>query len=198
MRERTGGNPFFIEEIVHSLVESGSLVGKRGAYRLSTPVDRLEIPPTVHGILAARIDRLPEREKSVLQTAAAIGLRAAAPGLRSPAGRSRRCRHGVARRGPHSRGVALSRGRVRFPPPAHARGGGGLAARGPAPPGARRSVMRPRTAARRQAGRARRARGAPLGYRRRGGPRGALAPARRRVDRRQQLGGGAPPLDPGA
>jgi len=75
MRERTGGNPFFIEEIVHSLVESGSLVGKRGAYRLSTPVDRLEIPPTVHGILAARIDRLPEREKSVLQTAAAIGLR---------------------------------------------------------------------------------------------------------------------------
>src|SRR5437667_12453175 len=73
MRERTGGNPFFIEEIVHSLVESGSLVGKRGAYRLSTPVDRLEIPPSVHGILAARIDRLPEREKSVLQAAAVIG-----------------------------------------------------------------------------------------------------------------------------
>ena len=89
MRERTGGNPFFIEEIVHSLVESGSLVGQRGAYRLAAPIDRLEIPPTVHGILAARIDRLPEREKSraadrrgdrpeVLRAAAAPGVRSLA------------------------------------------------------------------------------------------------------------------------
>jgi class 3 adenylate cyclase/tetratricopeptide (TPR) repeat protein len=82
MRERTGGNPFFIEEIVQSLVESGSLVGQRGAYRLDAPIERLEIPPTVHGILAARIDRLPEREKSVLQTAAAIGLKFPEPLLR--------------------------------------------------------------------------------------------------------------------
>jgi class 3 adenylate cyclase/tetratricopeptide (TPR) repeat protein len=82
MRERTGGNPFFMEEIIQSLVESGSLVGQRGAYRLAAPVDRLDIPPTVHGILAARIDRLPEREKSVLQTAAAIGLKFSEPLLR--------------------------------------------------------------------------------------------------------------------
>jgi adenylate cyclase len=75
MRERTGGNPFFIEEIVHALADAGSLVGQRGGYRLDAPLERLEIPPTVHGILAARIDRLPERDKSVLQTAAAIGLR---------------------------------------------------------------------------------------------------------------------------
>ncbi len=75
MRERTGGNPFFIEEIIYSLAESGKLVGERGDYRLDQRLDRLEIPPTVHGILAARIDRLPEREKSLLQTAAAIGLR---------------------------------------------------------------------------------------------------------------------------
>jgi adenylate cyclase len=82
MRERTGGNPFFIEEIVHSMVDSGSLVGERGAYRLDAAIERLEIPPTVHGILAARIDRLPEREKSLLQTAAAIGLRFSDPLLR--------------------------------------------------------------------------------------------------------------------
>src|SRR5262249_43336913 len=74
--------PFFIEEIIQSLVESGSLVGQRGAYRLAAPVDRLDIPPTVHGILAARIDRLAEREKSVLQTAAAIGLKFSEPLLR--------------------------------------------------------------------------------------------------------------------
>jgi len=71
--ERTGGNPFFIEEVVQALVESGSLAGTRGAYRLVRPVDVLTIPPTVQAVLAARIDRLPEREKAVLQTAAVVG-----------------------------------------------------------------------------------------------------------------------------
>jgi class 3 adenylate cyclase/tetratricopeptide (TPR) repeat protein len=71
--DRTGGNPFFVEEVVQSLVESGSLVGTRGAYRLVRPVDVLAIPPTVQAILAARIDRLLEREKAVLEMAAVVG-----------------------------------------------------------------------------------------------------------------------------
>ncbi|MEE9280743.1 MAG: guanylate cyclase, partial [Myxococcota bacterium] len=70
IRGRTGGNPFFIEEVVQSLAESESLSGTRGAYRLETPMEELAIPDTVHAVLAARIDRLPEREKQVLQTAA--------------------------------------------------------------------------------------------------------------------------------
>jgi class 3 adenylate cyclase len=70
---RTKGNPFFIEEVVQSLVESGHLAGSRGAYRLTTAIDALEVPKSVHAVLAARIDRLPEREKHVLQTAAVIG-----------------------------------------------------------------------------------------------------------------------------
>ena len=70
IRERTGGNPFFIEEVVQSLAESESLSGARGAYRLLTPIEELAIPATVQAVLAARIDRLPEREKQVLQTAA--------------------------------------------------------------------------------------------------------------------------------
>jgi class 3 adenylate cyclase/tetratricopeptide (TPR) repeat protein len=70
---RTGGNPFYTEEVVQSLIESGKLQGGKGAYRLVTPVDRLEVPTSVHAILAARIDRLAEREKDVLQTAAVIG-----------------------------------------------------------------------------------------------------------------------------
>jgi class 3 adenylate cyclase/tetratricopeptide (TPR) repeat protein len=68
--ERTGGNPFFVEEVVQSLAESGSVVGGRGAYRLATSVEKIAIPSTVQAVLAARIDRLPEREKQVLQTAA--------------------------------------------------------------------------------------------------------------------------------
>jgi len=70
---RTKGNPFFIEEVVQTLVESGHLTGARGAYRLTTPVDALQVPATVQAVLAARIDRLGEREKHVLQTAAVIG-----------------------------------------------------------------------------------------------------------------------------
>ena len=79
---RSGGNPFFAEEIVQTLIESGSLQGSRGGYRLTTPVARLEVPPSVRGLLGARIDRLEERDKQVLQTAAVIGKEFSEPILR--------------------------------------------------------------------------------------------------------------------
>jgi len=71
--ERTGGNPFFTEEAVQSLIEAGVLQGSRGAYRLTRSIDDVIIPPTVQAVLAARIDRLAERDKAVLQTASVIG-----------------------------------------------------------------------------------------------------------------------------
>ncbi len=70
---RTGGNPFFIEEVAQSLIESGHLRGTRGAYRLMTPIAKLKIPATVQAVLAARIDRLADREKRLLQVASVIG-----------------------------------------------------------------------------------------------------------------------------
>jgi len=73
IQTRTAGNPFFIEEVVHALVEDGSLAGARGSYRLVATRSDVAIPDTVQAVLAARMDRLPEREKSVLQTAAVIG-----------------------------------------------------------------------------------------------------------------------------
>ncbi|HET6303275.1 MAG TPA: adenylate/guanylate cyclase domain-containing protein [Myxococcota bacterium] len=73
IRDRTGGNPFFIEELIRSVVESGALVGARGAHRLASSAAELRIPDTVQTVLAARIDRLPGREKSVLQAAAVLG-----------------------------------------------------------------------------------------------------------------------------
>lgn len=69
----TAGNPFFVEELVHALVEAGSLEGTRGNYRLVKPVEDIILPPTVHSVLAARIDHLPERQKEVVQSAAVIG-----------------------------------------------------------------------------------------------------------------------------
>src|SRR5262249_13097983 len=71
--ERTGGNPFFVEEVVRTLVESRQLVGQRGAFRLVGAAADIEIPATVRDVLAARIDRLAEREKALLGTAAVIG-----------------------------------------------------------------------------------------------------------------------------
>jgi class 3 adenylate cyclase/tetratricopeptide (TPR) repeat protein len=70
---RTGGNPFFAEEVVRSLTEAGHLEGTRGGYRLTRPVEELAIPSSVESMIAARIDRIAEREKQVLQTAAVIG-----------------------------------------------------------------------------------------------------------------------------
>src|SRR5262245_36151850 len=67
------GNPFFLEESVRSLVETSLLEGKKGAYRLVGPLRQLLIPPTVQAILAARIDRLPTRDKRLLQAASVVG-----------------------------------------------------------------------------------------------------------------------------
>jgi class 3 adenylate cyclase/tetratricopeptide (TPR) repeat protein len=81
IRERTRGNPFFVEEVVQSLVEAGCLEGEPGAYRLVRAADTLAVPASVQAVLAARIDRLPARGKSVLQAAAVIGTEFPAPVL---------------------------------------------------------------------------------------------------------------------
>jgi class 3 adenylate cyclase/tetratricopeptide (TPR) repeat protein len=71
--ERASGNPFFAEEIVRALVDTGVLQGARGNYRLAKPLSTVEVPPTVQAVLAARIDALPAPEKRLLQQAAVIG-----------------------------------------------------------------------------------------------------------------------------
>jgi predicted ATPase len=72
---KTEGNPFFMEEIVQTLVEQGVCVRDPagGATRLTRPLTALQLPPTVQGVLAARIDRLPAEEKALLQTLAVLG-----------------------------------------------------------------------------------------------------------------------------
>ena len=70
--ERTEGNPLFMEEIVLNLFEDGTLA-RNGEVKLAKPLTSLRIPPTVQGILASRIDRLPADEKELLQIAAVVG-----------------------------------------------------------------------------------------------------------------------------
>ena len=71
--ERARGNPFFIEELVHSLAERGDFEGSPGAYRLKGGVDGVPLPVTVQAVLSARIDQLPEPSRQILQSCAVIG-----------------------------------------------------------------------------------------------------------------------------
>src|SRR5262249_7076587 len=81
--ERTAGNPFFLEESVRTLVETGALIGVRGAYRLAQTLPTIQVPATVQAVLAARIDRLAPEEKYLLQTAAVVGTEVSWPLLQA-------------------------------------------------------------------------------------------------------------------
>ena len=67
------GNPFYLEETLRALVETGTLAGSRGDYRLIRPVDALDVPATVGAILEARVDRLAPEDRRLLQVASTIG-----------------------------------------------------------------------------------------------------------------------------
>jgi len=67
------GNPFFLEESVHSLEETGVLEGPRGAFRAARSTLPAEVPATVEDILATRINRLPADDRALVQSAAVIG-----------------------------------------------------------------------------------------------------------------------------
>ena len=71
--EKTEGNPFFMEETVQVLFDENALVRDGGAVKLTRSLAELKIPPTVQAILAARIDRLPQDAKDLLQTLSVIG-----------------------------------------------------------------------------------------------------------------------------
>jgi predicted ATPase/class 3 adenylate cyclase len=71
--ERTAGNPFFLEESIRTLVESGVLLGEPGSYTVAKAVSELNVPATVESLLASRIDRLHPGDKRLLLSAAVIG-----------------------------------------------------------------------------------------------------------------------------
>ncbi|MBR1276531.1 AAA family ATPase [Bradyrhizobium sp. AUGA SZCCT0283] len=71
--ERAQGNPFFLEELVNALVERGDFEGERGAYRLKGGIDAIPLPSTVQAVVAARIDRVEENAKRLLEVAAIGG-----------------------------------------------------------------------------------------------------------------------------
>lgn len=67
------GNPFFVEEVIRMLIDRGGIARKDGKWMVTREVQSIEIPDTLQGVLAARIDRLPEEAKRTLQIASVIG-----------------------------------------------------------------------------------------------------------------------------
>ena len=70
---RAGGNPFFVEEIVRSLVGKGVLVRQGDRWTCTTACEAVDVPPTLHGLLLSRVDRLPAEARRLLQEAAVLG-----------------------------------------------------------------------------------------------------------------------------
>ncbi len=70
---RADGNPFFLEQLVITLIDDGSLEGTPGAYRLQRSPGELRVPGSIAAVIGARVDRLPEAAKSALEAAAILG-----------------------------------------------------------------------------------------------------------------------------
>jgi predicted ATPase len=71
--DKSEGNPFFLEEVLRSLIESGGLALDNGKWALTAPVGNLRVPDNVQGVLLSRLDRLSEELKQLTQKAAVIG-----------------------------------------------------------------------------------------------------------------------------
>ncbi len=71
--DRSGGNPFFIEEVVRSLIDEGAIIRVGGSYEVTEKINAIVIPSSINDILIARIDRLDERTRDLLKIASVIG-----------------------------------------------------------------------------------------------------------------------------
>ncbi len=73
IQKKVEGNPFYVEEAINSLVETGALARDNGAWKLTRLLNEADIPPTVQGVISARLDRLEKEMKRILQEASVIG-----------------------------------------------------------------------------------------------------------------------------
>ncbi|MCG6879998.1 MAG: AAA family ATPase [Deltaproteobacteria bacterium] len=71
--DRSGGNPFFIEEIVRSFIDEGAIVRKDGAFEVTQKINNVMIPTTINDVLMARIDRLETQTRDLIKVASVIG-----------------------------------------------------------------------------------------------------------------------------
>jgi class 3 adenylate cyclase/tetratricopeptide (TPR) repeat protein len=73
VREKAEGNPFYLEEVINTLIESETLIRHDEGWKLARPLRESDISPTVHGVILARLDRLEKEARRILQEASVIG-----------------------------------------------------------------------------------------------------------------------------
>jgi class 3 adenylate cyclase/tetratricopeptide (TPR) repeat protein len=73
IRDRVEGNPFYLEEVINSLLETATLIPEDDKWNLTKPLTEANIPSTVQGVISARLDRLEIETKRILQEASVIG-----------------------------------------------------------------------------------------------------------------------------
>jgi predicted ATPase len=71
--KKAEGNPFFVEEVIRMLIDRGAIYKEGESWRAGKEIGEIEIPDNLHGLLLARIDRLPEETKRTLRVASVIG-----------------------------------------------------------------------------------------------------------------------------
>lgn len=73
IEKRSDGNPLYVEEIVKNIIDKGGLKKTDGQWSVVANLSALEMPTTLHGLIASRIDRLSSEEKQLLQVASVMG-----------------------------------------------------------------------------------------------------------------------------
>jgi predicted ATPase len=73
VQQKTEGNPFYLEELVNSLIESETLIRDNGNWKITKPVTESDVSSTIHGLISGRVDRLEKETKRILQEASVIG-----------------------------------------------------------------------------------------------------------------------------
>ena len=73
VQDKAEGNPFYLEELVNSLIESETLIRDNGSWTVAKPITEADISSTIHGVINGRLDRLEKESKRLLQEASVIG-----------------------------------------------------------------------------------------------------------------------------
>ena len=73
VQSKAEGNPFYLEELVNSLIESETLIRDNGSWKLTKPITESDISSSIHGLISGRLDRLEKETKRILQEASVIG-----------------------------------------------------------------------------------------------------------------------------
>ena len=73
IKSKAEGNPFYLEELINSLIESETLISDNGSWKLTRSLTESDIPSSLHGLINGRLDRLEKQTKRILQEASVIG-----------------------------------------------------------------------------------------------------------------------------